>query len=199
MVVLEHERGELDLQEANVLGKSAPTRRGPKVCHIWAVLRIALGWVFLWAFLDKLLALGFATGRLEDGGIDFFGNGAAALNGGSPTSGFLTYASRGPLGGFYRSLASSGWVDWLFMAGLLGIGVALILGVGLRVAAVTGSVLMLMMWSAALWPENNPVVDDHIIYALVLVVLAAVRAGDTWGFGRAWGRTRLVRRFPALQ
>ena len=26
-----------------------------------AGLRIALGWVFLWAFLDKLFGLGFAT------------------------------------------------------------------------------------------------------------------------------------------
>jgi len=35
----------------------------------WGISRIALGWVFLWAFLDKAFALGFATGRLESGGI----------------------------------------------------------------------------------------------------------------------------------
>ena len=30
--------------------------------RIWGVLRLSIGWVFLWAFLDKLLALGFARG-----------------------------------------------------------------------------------------------------------------------------------------
>ncbi len=199
MQLAEAERTQVDLLTMENNSESAALVGPGKVRFIWAALRIALGWVFLWAFLDKLLALGFATGRLDGGSIDFFAEGGAALNGGSPASGFLTFATRGPLAGFYQGLAGTGWVDWLFMAGLLGIGLALTFGVGLRIAAFGGSLLMLFMWSASLWPENNPVVDDHIIYALVLVLLAAVRAGDTWGFGRAWRCTRLVQRFPALQ
>ena len=31
-----------------------------------AVVRIAFGLTFLWAFLDKLFALGFSTGRVVD-------------------------------------------------------------------------------------------------------------------------------------
>ncbi len=31
---------------------------------------------------------------------------------------------------------------------------------------------MMLMWLAVLPPENNPVVDEHIVYALVLVLLA---------------------------
>lgn len=164
-----------------------------------AALRMALGFVFFWAFLDKMFALGFATGRLEEGGIDFFGDGAAALNGGSPTLGFLKFGSRGPLASFWQGLAGDTWLNVLFLTALAGIGLALLLGVGLRIAAISGSLLMLGMWSVAIWPANNPVIDDHIIYALVLVVLALTAAGNTWGLGARWSRTRLVQRFPILK
>jgi len=167
--------------------------------RVLAVLRLAMGSIFMWAFLDKMFALGFSTGRLEDGSIDFFAQGAAALNGGSPSFGFLNFGSRGPLASFWQSLAGDTWVNVLFLAALGGLGLALLLGIGLRIAAVSGALLMLSMWSVAIWPENNPFVDDHIIYALVLVVLALTAAGNTWGLGERWGRTRLVQRFPILK
>ena len=62
----------------------------------------------------------------------------AWITGGSPTKGFLS-GSEGPFAGFYHALAGNGFVDVLFMVGLLGIGLALILGIGLRVAAVAGT------------------------------------------------------------
>jgi len=40
--------------------------------------------------------------------------------------------------------------------------------------------------------------DDHLVYAGVLVVLALTAAGDTLGLGRIWGRLPLVRRLPWL-
>jgi len=172
---------------------------GKGVKRVLAALRLAMGFIFLWAFMDKMFALGFSTGRLEDGGIDFFGQGAAALNGGSPTFGFLNFGSRGPLASFWQGLAGDAWVNVLFLAALGAIGLALMLGIGMRLAAVGGSVLMLAMWSVAIWPANNPVIDDHIIYALVLVVLAMTAAGNTWGLGERWSRTRLVQRFPILK
>jgi thiosulfate dehydrogenase [quinone] large subunit len=55
------------------------------------------------------------------------------------------------------------------------------------------------MWTVALWPANNPVLDDHILGALSMVVLGLALAGDTWGAGRIWARTQLVRRFPILR
>ena len=55
--------------------------------YAWAVTRLSIGFVFLWAFFDKLLALGYATGTdRETGAIDRFGD-AAWINGGSPTDG----------------------------------------------------------------------------------------------------------------
>src|SRR5262249_60370910 len=80
--------------------------------------RIALGWIFLWAFLDKLFGLGHETTSK-----------AAWVNGGSPTKGFLSHAS-GPLADFYTSFAGAAWADVLFMVGLAALGVALISGVG---------------------------------------------------------------------
>jgi thiosulfate dehydrogenase [quinone] large subunit len=166
--------------------------------RVLAALRLGMGFIFLWAFLDKLFALGFSTGRLEGGGIDFFAQGGAWLNGGSPTRGFLS-GSRGPLASFWQGLAGDAWVNWLFMGALAAVGVALLLGIGLRLAAVGGSLLLLSMWSVAMLPGSNPFVDSHIIYALVLVVLALTAAGNTWGLGERWSRTGLVQRLPFLK
>ena len=166
--------------------------------RVLATLRLAMGFIFAWAFLDKLFALGFSTGRLEGGGIDYFAQGSAWLNGGSPTRGFLA-GSRGPLASFWQGLAGDTWVNWVFMGALAAVGVALLLGIGLRLAAVGGSLLLLSMWSVAMLPGSNPFVDSHIIYALVLVVLALTAAGNTWGLGARWSRVPLVQRFPFLK
>ena len=159
-------------------------RIGPAV---WATTRIALGVVFFWAFVDKLFGLGFATPSER-----------SWLNGGSPTEGYLA-GVEGPFAGVFNAMSGQAWADWLFMAGLLGIGGALLLGVAMRVAAASGALLLTFMYLASLPLENNPVVDDHLVYAVVLVGLAAVRAGDTAGLGRAWRRIPLVQRNGWLQ
>ena len=165
-----------------------------------AALRIAYGVTFLWAFLDKTFALGFHTGYGQDGTLDRFGD-AAWINGGSPTTGFLSFAvpADNPFHGFFTGLAGQAWVDWLFMAGLLGIGVTLLAGVGMRIGTAAGALMYAFMYAASLPLENNPVVDDHLIGVVVMVVLALGAAGTTWGFGRVWARTHLVRRFPVLR
>ncbi|MBN1315848.1 MAG: hypothetical protein JXA42_10285 [Anaerolineales bacterium] len=143
--------------------------------YVWAAARISLGWVFLWAFIDKLLGLGFATPAEN-----------SWLAGGSPTAGYLGFAVAGPLSGVYNSLAGNPVIDWLFMLGLLGIGLGLILGIDMKIASYGGVVLMLLMWSSNLPPANNPFMDDHIMYAILLVGLAAVRAEYTLGLGKWW-------------
>ena len=167
--------------------------------YAWAVARITLGWVFLWAFLDKTFALGFATGRDgETGVVTRFGD-AAWINGASPTEGFLKFGTEGKLfGDFFSSLAGPA-TDWMFMIALLGLGLALILGIGMRIAAVSGTILLLSMWAAALRLDNNPFVDDHIVYAVVLIGLALAGAGRTLGLGDRWRKTNLVKRFPILE
>ena len=170
----------------------------PLAHYALAALRIGFGLTFLWAFFDKLLALGYATGTDQTGAVDRFGD-AAWINGGSPTAGFLGSGADGPFEDFYRSIAGDAWADWLFMAGLLGIGLALTLGAGMRIAATTGAILYVLMWSVVLPPENNPVLDEHLLGALTLVVLALFNAGDTWGLGRWWSRSAAVERYPVLR
>jgi thiosulfate dehydrogenase (quinone) large subunit len=172
---------------------SGPTRR------VLAVLRIMFGLTFLWAFFDKLLALGFHTGYdLAGKNLDRFGD-AAWINGGSPTEGFLKFGADGPFKGFYNSIGGTPLADWGFMLGLLAIGVALTFGAGVRVAAVAGAVMYLLMWSVVLPPENNPVIDDHLLGAVTLVALALLNAGNTWGLGNWWSRTTAAQRYPALR
>jgi len=168
-----------------------------------ATLRIAFGLTFLWAFLDKLLGLGFATGAVTNAagaktGIDFFSQ-DAWINGGNPTLGFLKFGATGPFQGFYNSIAGEAWVNWAFMLGLLFIGLTLTFGIAIRIGTVAGFVMYLMMWSVALWPANNPVIDDHILGAISMVVLGLALAGDTWGLGRVWSRQRLVAQHPVLR
>ena len=166
-----------------------------------AALRIGFGLTFLWAFFDKLLALGYATGKnAETGVVDRFGP-DAWINDGNPTFGFLTFGvpEDNPFRETFNSIAGDAWVNWLFMAGLLGIGLALTFGVGIRLAAISGAFLYLMMWTASLPLENNPVIDDHLLGAITLIVFALTLAGDTWGLGKVWAKTHLVRRFPVLR
>ncbi len=159
-----------------------------------AVVRVAVGFVFLWAFLDKTFGFGYATPSAK-----------AWINGGSPTKGFLSSVAVGPLESTFHTWAGTAWADWLFMLALAGIGIALTLGVALRIAAISGTVLMLGMWAAE-WPlakvtsagqpslSTNPMVDYHLVYALVLIVVALLAAGNTWGFGKLWARLPLVGR-----
>ncbi|WP_436970798.1 hypothetical protein [Micromonospora rifamycinica] len=153
------------------------------VRYLLAGIRLALGWIFLWAFLDKAFGLGHETTAAT-----------SWVNGGSPTKGFLGSAATGPFAGFYHSIAGIGLIDVLFMGALLAIGVALVLGVAMRLAAGAGALLTLMMWTVVLPPANNPFMDDHLVYAAVLVVLALSGAGNTLGLGTFWARVPLVRR-----
>lgn len=159
-----------------------------------AVLRMSVGFVFLWAFLDKMFGLGYSTPSER-----------AWINGGSPTNGFLSHVETGPFQSIFRGMAGAAWADWGFMLGMLCIGLALILGVGLRIAACAGTLMMAMMWAAE-WPlaqhtsagdptgSTNPIVDYHVVYALSAIVVALTYAGHTWGLGRQWVKLPFVQK-----
>jgi thiosulfate dehydrogenase [quinone] large subunit len=151
-----------------------------------AVLRVSTGFVFLWAFLDKTFGFGYATPSAK-----------AWINGGSPTKGFLSGVEVGPFQGFFHDIAGTTWANWSFMLGLLGIGLALVAGIGLRIAAAASAIMMAMMWAAE-WPlesgSTNPITDYHFIYAVVGIVLALAYAGHTWGLGRWWAALPLVQK-----
>jgi thiosulfate dehydrogenase [quinone] large subunit len=187
MATIAHGTGTVSAPAPRTVAGTIATTRETATRYVTAALRFSLGWVFLWAFLDKLFGLGHETRSA-----------AAWVNGGNPTRGFLSHA-KGPFASFYQSFAGDAWANWLFMIGLAALGVALIAGIGMRIAAVAGGVLLLMMWSAVLPPANNVVMDDHLIYIGVLAVLALTSAGDTLGFGTRWARIPFVARNPWLK
>jgi thiosulfate dehydrogenase [quinone] large subunit len=159
-----------------------------------AALRVGTGFVFLWAFLDKTFGLGYSTSSAH-----------AWINGGSPTKGFLGGVSAGPFQSTFHAWAGQGWADWLFMLGLLGIGLALVTGVGLRIAAVAGTLMVALMWLAVYPParhaadgtatgSSNPFVDEHVMDALALIAVAAFGTASRLGLGAWWAKLPLVER-----
>lgn len=162
------------------------------------VARVSLGFVFLWAFFDKLFGLGFATCRNAATDVVEVGCSQAWTQGGSPTEGFLTHATQGPFASGFQELAGQGWVDCLFMLGLLGIGVSLLFGVMIRIGAVAGSVLLFLMWLSALWPANNPLIDDHIVYIFLLIAIAAFARYQKLSCAKWWQKMPIVRKMPWL-
>ena len=159
-----------------------------KTQYIWASLRIGLGLIFLWAFLDKLFGLGFATSSDK-----------SWLNGTSPTAGFLEHGTSGPFAGIFQSIAGSPIADWLFMLGLGLGGLALILGIVVKLASYELSLIMFLIWLCALPPEHHPFLDEHIIYILVLIGLTTVPSGNWIGFGKWRSETDLVKRYTVLK
>jgi thiosulfate dehydrogenase [quinone] large subunit len=159
--------------------------RNPVARWAMAILRIVLGFTFLWPFLDKMFGLGYSTPAKN-----------AWIDGGSPTTGFLTKNPAvvdGPFGSFFANFAGGFW-DWLFMFGLLGIGVAFLAGAGMKIAAWGGTLLLALMYFAE-FPIGrsgedftNPIFDSHWIEALALVALAYTFSGDKLGLGRWWSR-----------
>ncbi len=174
-----------------------PVNTGPG--HRWlAVTRIGVGFIFLWAFLDKMFGLGYSTPAAR-----------SVLNGGSPTKGFLSNVHVGPLQDFFHTIAGNPAIDVLFMASLLCIGVALIIGAGLRIAAIANAVLMVGMWAAE-WPlarfaadgkasgSSNPFMDYHLAYALIGIVFAYFAIGSKYGLGHWWSKLPKVQDHKVL-
>ncbi len=155
--------------------------------RVAAALRVVYGFTFLWAFLDKLFGLHFSTPTAK-----------SWLNGGNPTKGFLS-SSEGPFSGFYHSIAGHGLTNWAFLLACLALGVALILGIGMRLAAIGGAIMYAMMYTVVLPTVTNPFIDDHLVGLLVVVLLALIGAGHVWGLGTAWNKVDIVRRYPILR
>jgi thiosulfate dehydrogenase [quinone] large subunit len=164
-----------------------------------AVLRIVTGVIFLWAFLDRVFGLNYATPGER-----------SWLEGGSPAGGYLSSVSVGPMESTFNSWAGDMWVDWMYMAGMGGVGAALVVGIALRITAIGGTLMMAFLWISEFPParhlsdgspsgSNNPLVDSHVVYAAAMIAVAFCSAGRVWGLGRTWERLAIVQRYPWLR
>ena len=95
------------------------------------------------------------------------------------------------------------------MIGLAGIGVALILGVGVRFAAACGLLMVALMWFAVFPPaqhtaagvatgSTNPFVDEHVMDAFALIALAAFGTASRLGLGAWWAKLPFVAKHRSL-
>lgn len=142
-------------------------------CGVIFVLRVLVGWTFLyagsWQILQNFDTAGFLNHVVTF--HDFFAHFA------TPT--VLPYT------------------DFLVKWGHLLIGLSLVSGLMVRVSGLFGILLMVTYYFAHMqWPfiedHTNLFVDFHIVYAVVIVYLIAHRAGHVCGLDG------IVERLPAV-
>lgn len=148
------------------------------------LIRLGVGWALFWSGIDKVFGLGFSTPPAQ-----------SVLAGASPTKGFLLYGlpADAPAAALLKPLAGHPVADALFLLATVGAGLALMLGIGTRVAAIGGAVLMLNLWFASLPLEYNPFLDQHLFYAIALLSVPVFDSGRYLGLGNAWRNLPLVR------
>ncbi len=103
------------------------------------------------------------------------------------------------LTGFYAFLQGSSIlpiVDFVNEWGLTLLGISLILGVGVRLSAPLGALLMILYYIPLGFPYPNPhafIVDEHIIYATILLFFASIDAGQYFGLSNKMRETFLAK------
>ena len=165
-----------------------PIAKGVKGKYFWVAVRLLIGLYFIWAFIDKVFGFGFATVP-----------GKAWINGVSPTAGFLSHGTHGPFASVFQSLASSNFVAWLFMIGLLLVGITMILGILMNLSAIAGCLMLFLMWLSLIPPANNPFLDEHWFEAIALISAAVTKAGNHIGLGKWWSKRKFIKKMPFFE
>ena len=154
----------------------------------------------------SLLAL-----RLVMGVVFFLPGIQQAWNPNFSVRGLLVYGipEGNPFVGFWAMLGNE--FAWLFTPlnsiGLTLVGLALIVGAFVRFSAFTGSVMMFFYYLTALHGgllqglplANGYVVDDHIVYILLLFGLGAFGSGRIMGLDAKLEQLDIVQKYPRLK
>lgn len=127
----------------------------------------------------RLFSAAFFALRLGIG-LEFFYAGVTKFGDWS-AAGYLQGAD-GPLAAWFQSLAGNAVVDSLNAVGLTLVGLALIVGLLVRPAAIAGMALMVLYYLAHFADNTtNGYIDTHVIHILVLLMFAAGGAGHMFG------------------
>ena len=125
------------------------------------VLRVALGWLYFYAGYTKLSDPAWSA------------------------AGYIKSAKVFP--GLYQMFLNPfvlPIINFLNEWGLTLLGLSLIFGIFVRMSGKLGIILMLLYYFVLPFPHpdaNSYIVDQHIIYSAVLLVLVTERAGRMWG------------------
>ena len=144
------------------------------------LLRLSMGWLMFYACITKVL---------------------------NPSWSAAVYlANAKTFTGFYQWLLQPNIlpvINFVNEWGLTLLGVSLILGVFVRLSSVLGALLMLLYYLPILdFPYPNPhsyLVDEHIIYILVLLYFAVARAGRVYGLENWCSNLPICSKFPKLR
>lgn len=75
----------------------------------------------------------------------------------------------------------------------------MILGVASRLSTVGMCVMMALMFSLEIPPDDNPFVDYHIVYILASIAIYYLGGYGALGLGERWSELSIVKRFPILR
>jgi thiosulfate dehydrogenase [quinone] large subunit len=160
-----------------------------------ALLRIGIGLTYLWGFIEQAFGVTYTNATSDAAGKPtsygwHFGHDADLgwITSGfehSPTAQYIGN-THGPLAFIPQNLPT-GLDDfgWLFAIG--GLGIAVTLGIAMRIAGWGGFLLNILVWLCSFPPSGNPIIDaEHMMFAFSLLLLMFLHAGNTWGLGRWW-------------
>lgn len=169
-----------------MMGKTVETEyEGTIVGYVLVALRVVMGWILFQGGIVKVL---------------------------DPTwtaAGFLQFAipEGNPFVAQFAAMAGNPVIDFLVPWGLTLTGIGLILGALTRWNAFWGAFMMIMFWAASLTGglaqglplEHGWVMDDHLLYAILLFGLGAFGAGRILGVDRYLENTAWIKRYPILK
>ena len=159
------------------------------------LLRVALGYGFLFAGLDKFLDLAGSGKPFTAAGFLKFATAGSWVGVSDPK------AIVNPSHDFWVGLAANAGlihvIDTLVVFGEIAIGLALILGLATRFAGVMGT-LMMALFYVANWSFANGLVNEQFMYGIVAAYIAAVGAG-AYALDSLLEKTAIVARVPAVR
>ena len=143
--------------------------------------RLAMAWTFLYAASHQVFVSGWSVAGFLNSTKTF--HGVYSLFTGPAIAPVLTF---------------------LVAYGHLLIGLSLLVGLMVRVSASFGIALMLLYWTAHMdFPyisnANNFLLDEHIVYAGILVYLIVKHAGHVWGLDSWAEKLTFVEHNPNLK
>jgi len=139
------------------------------------LLRLSMGWLLLYAGYSKVIAEpAFSAERYLTGAKSFVG-----------------------LFQFFAQPSILPFVNFLNSWGQVLLGIALILGIGVRWTSVLAAIMMTLYYLPLSFPrpdDHSYIVNYHFIYTIGFLVLWATRAGSAYGLG-GW----LAKQAPSLK
>lgn len=162
------------------------------------VLRIVLGFGFLYAGVEKWLNFGGEDAPWSAAGFLKFGTAGTIPN----MVGLSDPMAHNPTQSVWMDLAGDptllGIANFLVVFGEVAIGTALILGFATRFAGGLGALMMFFFWIAA-WDFQYGIVNQQFVYMILSGFVAYASAGSAFGLDGRLEKLEFVRRRPALR